>query len=639
MTELPPLQQQSDVLCAAHSVVTDRFDEQLQELSLAQLHALKTRVIARERQLLTTRPPDDLFCSAQPTTQPGTVPTRSQGTLTLVEYARLREELTALDEIVSTRTTADLVATIRKHPDEHHIPGRRRGKNPLPATIRHVAGMLKLTGACVDRRLTAAAALWPKQQYRRTKLHVPRLAAALSRGEIPLTTAMIAHDKLNEIRQSVRRAGGDAQLADDLVAHSEQKLLPQAQHNNPHVFGKYAKGHSDGIRHELIGPRQVLTEDQVRHEKGLFYHRPIGDKLHCLQLVVDDGQLLQLEAFREFGTSLNSSVATLRATAHAAENPRGEDALLHPADPSAGDDVENNPRITPEDIDLGIAQLFDGQTRAERWLNTVFDFLSSGLLLHKTYDPGAGPEQQVRRGKALYRAAEYSETVADILALSQPDDGAVNGVGGSDPPDDPLKSLVPPGYQLLRPNLDVMVELTLRDLVGLSPGDDPATGSRATGPELTAIIEYLKTQDRGARSPSGTPGDVAVDLGIARQLACDQRIIPVVLGTASQPLNVGRARRSFTAGIRRALLIRDRGCVVPTCTVPGVWCVPHHVVPWSQGGSSALENAALVCRHHHAAIHDGLISVRLEPDGLPSCSLSADSQDTDAWYRNSYWQR
>lgn len=444
MTDIPPLQQQSDALREAHNVVADRFDEQLQELSLAQLHALKTRVIARERQRLTTRPPDDLFSSGPPAAH-GTVPTSSQGTLTLMEYARLREELTALDEIVSTRTTADLVATIRKHPDEHHIPGRRRGKNPLPATIRHVAGILKLTGACVDRRLTAAAALWPKQQYRRTKLHVTKLAAALSRGEIPLTTAMIAHDKLNEIRQSVRRAGGDAQLADDLVAHSEQKLLSQAKHNNPYVFGKYAKGHSDAIRHELIGPRQSLTDDQVRHEKGLFYHRPIGDKLHCLQLVVDDGQLLQLEAFREFGTNLNSSVATLRATAHAAQNPRSADALLQPEDPRAGDDVENNPRITPEDLDLGIAQLFDGQTRAERWLNTVFDFLSSGLLLHKTYDPGASPEQQARRDTALERAAEYSETVADILALGQPDDDAGNSDGGNDPPDDPLRDFVPPG--------------------------------------------------------------------------------------------------------------------------------------------------------------------------------------------------
>ncbi|WP_030474359.1 DUF222 domain-containing protein, partial [Lentzea aerocolonigenes] len=48
-----------------------------------------------------------------------------------------------------------------------------------------------------------------------------------------------------------------------------------------------------------------------------------------------------------------------------------------------------------------------------------------------------------------------------------------------------------------------------------------------------------------------------------RQLACNAGIIPLLLGSQGQPMDIGRKTRTFPAGIRRTLVARDRGCAFP----------------------------------------------------------------------------
>lgn len=81
-----------------------------------------------------------------------------------------------------------------------------------------------------------------------------------------------------------------------------------------------------------------------------------------------------------------------------------------------------------------------------------------------------------------------------------------------------------------------------------------------------------------------------------RRIACDATIIPVVLGTDSEVLDVGRARRLFTPGLLRAMWLRGRGCTIPGCTAPPPWADAHHIVRWSDGGQTSLLNEALLCR-------------------------------------------
>ncbi|HEX7745283.1 MAG TPA: DUF222 domain-containing protein, partial [Micromonosporaceae bacterium] len=122
---------------------------------------------------------------------------------------------------------------------------------------------------------------------------------------------------------------------------------------------------------------------------------------------------------------------------------------------------------------------------------------------------------------------------------------------------------------------------------------------------------------------TGQLGAGTLDTGLrltpetVRRLACDAQILPAVLGAAGQVLDVGRQRRLITGPLRRALVLRDRGCAFPGCDRPVRWCDAHHITAWTDGGPTALHNSVLLCRHHHRVIHHGEWAVRLAADGHP----------------------
>lgn len=91
----------------------------------------------------------------------------------------------------------------------------------------------------------------------------------------------------------------------------------------------------------------------------------------------------------------------------------------------------------------------------------------------------------------------------------------------------------------------------------------------------------------------------------ARQWACDANVSRVITDAASQPLDVGRRTKVVPPSLRRAVVVRDRTCRFPGCDRPPGWCDTHHIRHWADGGPTALENLALLCRPHHRLIHRG----------------------------------
>lgn len=47
------------------------------------------------------------------------------------------------------------------------------------------------------------------------------------------------------------------------------------------------------------------------------------------------------------------------------------------------------------------------------------------------------------------------------------------------------------------------------------------------------------------------------------------------------------------------LAARDQGCTFPDCDAPAEWCEAHHIVPYSRGGETTIDNLTLVCPFHH----------------------------------------
>ena len=113
-----------------------------------------------------------------------------------------------------------------------------------------------------------------------------------------------------------------------------------------------------------------------------------------------------------------------------------------------------------------------------------------------------------------------------------------------------------------------------------------------------------------------TTGGDHLDAGTLRRLACDADLIPAVLGGDSEPLDVGRAKRLFTGGLRTAIIHRDQHCTYPGCDRPPDWCDAHHVIPWGAGGETKLTNAALLCARHHTIVHRDLLTAQVTTTGV-----------------------
>jgi Domain of unknown function (DUF222) len=75
-----------------------------------------------------------------------------------------------------------------------------------------------------------------------------------------------------------------------------------------------------------------------------------------------------------------------------------------------------------------------------------------------------------------------------------------------------------------------------------------------------------------------------------RLAACDCKIISVVMGGDSEPLDVGRAQRTVPLGIRRALVAWDGGCTFPGCDRAPALCHAHHVREWNHHGHTEVNN-------------------------------------------------
>jgi hypothetical protein len=101
----------------------------------------------------------------------------------------------------------------------------------------------------------------------------------------------------------------------------------------------------------------------------------------------------------------------------------------------------------------------------------------------------------------------------------------------------------------------------------------------------------------------------------AERLLCDCALGRVVTGR-SQLLDLGRRTRTVPDRLRRAIVIRDEHCRFPGCRAPASWCDAHHLIWWTRGGETSLENCVLLCRRHHVAVHEGGWKLVRGPTGL-----------------------
>lgn len=222
------------------------------------------------------------------------------------------------------------------------------------------------------------------------------------------------------------------------------------------------------------------------------------------------------------------------------------------------------------------------------------------------------------------------------------------------------------GSTLIRGSLPNAAAARLRKLVDAHLASDIRLGRDATGPDparrlseyrsldqrrADALMALVAAHESGRQAP-GTAGDrprivvtmreadlraraeqagvledgELIGAGELRRLCCDADLMPAVLGAASEVLDIGRMQRLVTPAIRRALSLRDGGCVFPGCDARDDRCEAHHIEPWWDGGATAIANLALLCPHHHGVVEPLRLwtgpppdrwQIRLDASGLP----------------------
>jgi hypothetical protein len=139
-------------------------------------------------------------------------------------------------------------------------------------------------------------------------------------------------------------------------------------------------------------------------------------------------------------------------------------------------------------------------------------------------------------------------------------------------------------------------------------GEHPKIGG-APPTVLVSVRASDLESDHGVAHADGVA--IPVSLRAARHMMCTGGIQTVVVDDAGAILQLGSPERCFTAHQRRAITLRDGGCLIPGCTVPATWCEIHHVIPDESGGPTHPDNGVMLCWFHHRTIDTSGWQIRM----------------------------
>jgi hypothetical protein len=179
---------------------------------------------------------------------------------------------------------------------------------------------------------------------------------------------------------------------------------------------------------------------------------------------------------------------------------------------------------------------------------------------------------------------------------------------------------------------DALVEVCR---LAMASGELPDNGGLP--PQLNVTVDF----DALAREVAVGQSDAGACLApsVVRRLACDAQVLPVVLDGVGVPIDIGRARRTYTGAARSAVVLRDGGCAFPGCDRPSRWTEIHHITFWANGGPTDRDNGVALCSFHHRRIHHGDWQVRMGSDKRPEFIPPAHIDPGRRPRRNPYHQR
>lgn len=124
--------------------------------------------------------------------------------------------------------------------------------------------------------------------------------------------------------------------------------------------------------------------------------------------------------------------------------------------------------------------------------------------------------------------------------------------------------------------------------------------SAAASGHVTVFVDARsgKSQEASAEIPFGP----TVGPNVLEAILCGGTVRVIGMDTDT-PVAATHSTRAIPPAIRDAVLFRDGGCTIDGCG-SRYRLEPHHIIPWSNGGTHAADNLTTLCwYHHHVAIH------------------------------------
>ena len=155
---------------------------------------------------------------------------------------------------------------------------------------------------------------------------------------------------------------------------------------------------------------------------------------------------------------------------------------------------------------------------------------------------------------------------------------------------------------------DVRLADALVEIASLALANDP-------DPDRANVVVHVDVDTLATGEGIGeieTGPTISADT--ARRLSCDSRLQAVLDGPDGLPIGIGRTSRTIPPWLNRQIRNRDQGCRFPGCERTR-WTHAHHLVHWSQGGPTDLDNLATLCGYHHRLVHESGWTIEGSPNG------------------------
>ncbi|MFJ2620671.1 hypothetical protein [Glutamicibacter sp. NPDC087344] len=212
-----------------------------------------------------------------------------------------------------------------------------------------------------------------------------------------------------------------------------------------------------------------------------------------------------------------------------------------------------------------------------------------------------------------------------LLDANDPASGPVKDGGVSVQSGDPVQG------SLFDPDPDQETDPDTGPVEGAPPAPPPRKSSRLR-PVVVAhmMIDDLKDL---ARSTAQTAHGVDLPPAALRELLCQADLIPAVFNAEGVLLDFGRAQRFVPKVLQRAVLARDRYCLVPGCLAKVEMLEFHHTDPYALGGHTRLDRIVPGCKSHHIEFDHGVVKI-VWVRGLPWVLLPRDRDPVQRLRRN-----